>query len=42
MVPILVGLCIYKLEEIIVKQVAKEDGLDDPKLMQKLIFIFLF
>ena len=35
------GLCIDKLEEI-VNKVAKEYGLDWPKLMYKLIFVLLF
>mgnify|MGYP006872765855 CR=1 FL=1 len=32
------GLCINKLEEI-VKNATKEEELDDPKLIHKLIFI---
>ena len=39
--PTLFGLCIDKLEEV-VNRVAREEGLDAPKLMQQVILLLLY
>ena len=39
--PTLFGLCIDKLEEV-VNKVAREDGLNVPKLMQHVILLLLY
>ena len=39
--PILFGLCIDKLKEV-VNRIAREDGLDAPEIMQQVILLLLY